>query len=71
MFVWLKKIFKTEGTPPLTEQRSGADRRNSLDERNPKLQSWMRQFWAKYFQDNPDKERRRISDRRTSDSEPG
>ncbi len=63
MFNWLKKIFQTE-TQPHTEQRSGEDRRSLVDSRNPGLQNWIREFWNVYFQDNPDKNRRRIADRR-------
>jgi hypothetical protein len=45
-------------------QRSGADRRHFVDSRNPELQIWMREFWSKFYRDNPEKERRVNPDRR-------
>lgn len=50
-----------------TPERSGMDRRKTIDERNPSLQRWIREFWNRYFTDNPDKERRKLSDRRRDD----
>jgi hypothetical protein len=53
-----------EGT---TDQRSGTDRRRSVDPRNPELQSWMRKFWSRFYKDNPDKDRRGGTNRRQSE----
>jgi len=67
MITWLKKVLKIQSAQPQTDQRSGMDRRNDVDPRNPQLQSWMRRFWTTFFQDNPDKERRRNADRRSTE----
>jgi hypothetical protein len=47
-----------------TPERTGTDRRIDIDRRNPTLQERIREFWHRYFQDNPEKERRRGNDRR-------
>ena len=47
-----------------TNQRSGEDRRNSVDPRKPELQGTIRSFWSRYYKDNPDKNRRKNPDRR-------
>ena len=53
-----------------TPERTGKDRRKAIDHRNPSLQSWMRDFWNRYFSDNPDKERRRLNERRQNGRRP-
>lgn len=57
--------------PDSNGQRSGMDRRETVDQRNPELQSWIRRFWNRYYKDNPEKNRRMNPDRRQSDKKPG
>ena len=51
-----------------TGRRSGIDRRDAVDSRNPELQSWIRRFWNRYYKDNPEKNRRTNPDRRKTES---
>jgi hypothetical protein len=47
-----------------TSRRSGVDRRDAVDQRNPGLQGWIRKFWNRYYKDNPEKNRRVKPERR-------
>ena len=58
-------------TPTPENQRSGQDRRETVDPNNPELQSWIRRFWNRYYKDNPDKNRRLNADRRKANKKGG